>query len=340
MKIAYLLESVVLCGGVKVVLCQAEALLKRGHHVVVISPDPYPQWFEGDILYKRADPMQPIGLEVFDHIIGTTSGIILSLYDSGSLRRRLRHLIQGVERELEETRTFRDMIDDAHSLPVLKMTVSENLAERLGLIYPGHGFLSVGQGIQEKYFFPPRKEWEYDGTMIDRVFLIGPLNISVKQIPIGLQVFREVKKKHKSLTLVRVSSVDTQNHEVPYTGDMTVYHVGLTPRRVGDVLRTGSGILISPSGPEEGFGLPGIEAMACGVPAVLSDIPSHRSFDDPDDYAVFAPHNDIGAMARAVGFLVGDVSERKRLVRRGLEVAALYSFGRVAEHIENILFHG
>ncbi len=45
MKIAYLLESTGLFGGVKVVLQQADALARRGHRVTVVSPEPAPEWF-------------------------------------------------------------------------------------------------------------------------------------------------------------------------------------------------------------------------------------------------------------------------------------------------------
>ncbi len=45
LRIAYLLESTNLCGGVKVALAQAEALCRRGHRVAVVSPQASPDWF-------------------------------------------------------------------------------------------------------------------------------------------------------------------------------------------------------------------------------------------------------------------------------------------------------
>jgi len=46
MKIVYALESTGLYGGTKVILRQAEALTHRGHEVMVVSPEPFPTWFE------------------------------------------------------------------------------------------------------------------------------------------------------------------------------------------------------------------------------------------------------------------------------------------------------
>lgn len=48
----------------------------------------------------------------------------------------------------------------------------------------------------------------------------------------------------------------------------------------------------------EGFGLTGIEALACGTPVVASDIPPHREF--LGDGARYAPVDDVPAFAAAI----------------------------------------
>ena len=51
----------------------------------------------------------------------------------------------------------------------------------------------------------------------------------------------------------------------------------------------------------EGFGLPAVEAAACGAPVVLSDIPAHR--ETLGEEAIFFPRATREALARALELL-------------------------------------
>ena len=93
---------------------------------------------------------------------------------------------------------------------------------------------------------------------------------------------------------------------------------------MGEIYRSAD-LCISMSKEEEGFGLPALEAMGCGVPTILSRISSHTSFDDSPDYALFSEPSDPDALASAIHSVLSDRHLRERLVRRGLSVAGKFT---------------
>jgi glycosyltransferase involved in cell wall biosynthesis len=79
----------------------------------------------------------------------------------------------------------------------------------------------------------------------------------------------------------------------------------------------------------EGFGLPAVEAMACGCPVVASTSPCLPEVCG--DAALYADPDDLHAWAEIVRLITVNKDLRNRLVQRGRARAANYSWRAIAE---------
>jgi glycosyltransferase involved in cell wall biosynthesis len=81
----------------------------------------------------------------------------------------------------------------------------------------------------------------------------------------------------------------------------------------------------------EGFGLPLLEAMACGTPVVATDVAALREV--AGQAAFFVPPGDDAALARAMARLLRDPREAGRLRAEGSKRAEQFSWTRTAERL-------
>ncbi len=87
----------------------------------------------------------------------------------------------------------------------------------------------------------------------------------------------------------------------------------------------------------EGFGLPPLEAMACGVPVVSSEAPPLPEI--LGDAALFFPPRDVEAMASAMERALMDRELRQRLRERGFARSSLFSWDDSARKLLEIYSH-
>jgi glycosyltransferase involved in cell wall biosynthesis len=139
-----------------------------------------------------------------------------------------------------------------------------------------------------------------------------------KNLPALLEAFRALRRDGRDLDLVLVGRQGWQ-HSLPL-GDLAP-HVRLTGA-VADAdlaaLYAGASCFVLPS-IYEGFGLPLVEAMASGTPAVASDIPALREVGG--DAVRYASPDDPAALARTIAAVVDDRAGSKERALRARERA-------------------
>ena len=82
----------------------------------------------------------------------------------------------------------------------------------------------------------------------------------------------------------------------------------------------------------EGFGLPPLEAMQCGLPVITSNIPSLREV--VGDAGISVPPADVDALCQAIITIADSASLRADLSAKSLQRAKLFSWDKcITEHI-------
>lgn len=159
-----------------------------------------------------------------------------------------------------------------------------------------------------------------------------------KRIDVLIDVFAAVRKHLPGVRLVQVgppwSPALADRIDRLGVGAGVVRFAGLSRGQLADLYRRAAAVLV-PSG-AEGFGLPVVEALACGAPVVASDIPALREVGG--DAVVFRPVGDVPAWAAAVVRVLDDPSAAPPRDTR-LSQAARYSWREHARVIADA-YHG
>lgn len=120
------------------------------------------------------------------------------------------------------------------------------------------------------------------------------------------------------------------------TLDMQIQKLGIQSSTIktgylpgGDLpaLYSGAAVFVFPS-LYEGFGLPPLEAMACGTPVITSNVSSLPEV--VGEAGVQVHPEDVGRLAAEIEDLITDPARRALLSQKGLERAKQFSWERCA----------
>jgi glycosyltransferase involved in cell wall biosynthesis len=208
---------------------------------------------------------------------------VVTLHDVVPLKRRSEYLRTGIRfrmRYLAVERSARVIVPSA----VVAAEVAEHLGMEAGRVAvvpeaPAPGLHERGPAevaaVRERYRLPP-----------DYLLWVGGL-----QTPDPRKRVAALAKAPRELPLVLVGATKPWAHELPdvtLTGHVSDDHLA--------AIYSGARALVFPSD-DEGFGLPTVEALACGTPVVASDLPVLREV--LGDRATYVESGDLEGLLAA-----------------------------------------
>jgi len=188
----------------------------------------------------------------------------------------------------------------SHFAPIdVAVSTRDGIYERYGIARP---FVMYTGGAD------PRKNVE--GLIRAFAMLPEPVRRSHQLVLVGKEPF---DRSDVLVALAREVGLDGQD----------VVFTGFVPDDALVVLCCLCAIFVFPS-LREGFGLPALEAMACGAPVITSNTSSLPEVVGWPD-AMFDPHKDE-AIAKAMHAALTDASFRAELIRRGMHRAKMFTW--------------
>ncbi len=179
------------------------------------------------------------------------------------------------------------------------------------------------------------------GVQSPFIYYVGGLD-ERKNLYTLLRAFALVRSRHQRVTLAIAGRALGRDRRLFPDLDRWIADLDLSaavqridvPFEDGPLLYQACAIFVYPSR-YEGFGLPPLEAMACGAPVIVSDASSLPEV--VGSAALRIAPDDIAGWAAAINRLLDDEALRADLRARGLAQAASFSYHRTAETTLTVL---
>ncbi|WP_298881770.1 MSMEG_0565 family glycosyltransferase [uncultured Bradyrhizobium sp.] len=365
LRVAILTHSTNPRGGVVHALALADALAELGHRPVVHAPDPAGKgFFRRSVAATRSVPASPALGNVVAMVEARIADYVRFFEDGANRQYDVFHAQDGISGNALATLKQRGLIQRyARTVHHIDAFPDARLCEldRRSIVHADGLFvvsrfwqrhleaemarpaMLVGNGVDTVRYSPNATPG--DQMLRARLGLrAGPILLSIggveqRKNTLGvLEAFRQVNAVHRSAQLVIAGGASLLDHDLYRQQFKSRLRDAGLPAEA--VIETGpladadmpslfrlADVLMFPS-LREGFGLAVLEAMASGVPAVVSHIAPFTEYLGPDDVAWCDPYH-VGSIADAALSALAEPL-RSRLIADGARVARRHAWSRTA----------
>lgn len=219
-------------------------------------------------------------------------------------------------------------------------STSQTMADE-AVKYTKKKFLITPFGVDMELFSPARRT-----KKSDQPFVIGTVKTlsSLYGIDYILKAAAIIREEHPEMNIaLRIAGSGPQAEEyrvlVSTLGisDITSFLGYISQEKAAEEWAN-MDVAVIPSVSYESFGVAAVEAQACGVPVIVSDVGGLMETTSPGKSSIVVPRRDEKAIAEAIVHLYQDAALRKSMGLEGRKnVVGKYELNQCFRHIERAL---
>ncbi len=322
MKIIFCLPHLKLSGGVRVILTHARELSRLGHEVTILANESSRRnlwlkkvfgskltWFnlppQVKVIYVNEASVHKILNKIHpDVVVADSAGMARWFVNSPF---KVVHTIQHDERLYHGNR---DEVAKIYSGNLKKLVVSTWLQEMLKRDFNQDSLLLLNSFDRDIFHPVPIAKANDDKVRV----LVLDHPYEWKGTKEAVKMVRELQVKYPNLVLVGFGAKADQASRA-----FDEFYFEPKQEELAQIYSRAD-IFLCPSW-DEGFGLPSLEAMACGTAVVTYDNGGSRDFALAEETALVAPRRDEVALKAKLEELVVDGEKRQKIAQNGLKLA-------------------
>lgn len=349
MKIVFVVNTLGLTGGIKVVFIHANNLVNQGHDVSIIHllkleeslkgslvgalksgkyiasklfHKPKPNWFSLDPKIDVSHRSSLKGIDDYDAIIATANETADWVAKLPNEKGGKFYFVQDYEYWSRE----QELVDKTYTLPLKKIVSSSWIKNILKEKFNEDSVGIVFNGVDYEKFNIEEKQFNQN-----KIILMQYHFLERKGIDIGLEALKEIKQRYPNVQ-IKMFGMYKPQHTFP---DGTEYFFDLPQKQLVELYQKAD-IFIS-SSLQEGFSMPPMEAMAAKCAVISTDVGAVPDYATHNETALIVPKGDKKVLIDAMEELLEEEEKLIRLATNANKHIQQFTWEEASREFERIL---